>query len=212
MTATPWLPLLRRHRTIAVIRAPQVELGLRLAEAAAAGGIRLIEITWNSASPERLVTTLRDALPHCHIGVGTLLTVAEVGAAIAAGAEFCVSPHTDMAMIQLARSHDIPLVPGALTPNEIIAAWTAGASAVKVFPIGAVGGASYVKSLQGPLAHIPLIPTGGVTLANAAAMIEAGAVAVGLSTGLFSPAASARGDWPSITEAAARLVEAVQVV
>lgn len=205
----PWLALLRQHRAIAVIRAPQVELGLHLAQAAAAGGIRLIEVTWNSHHPADLVGKLRESLPHCHIGVGTVLTVPDLRGAISAGAEFCFAPHTDPLMIQHALNYQIPLVPGALTPNEIYAAWNAGASAVKVFPISAVGGASYVSSLQGPLSHIPLIPTGGVTGQNASAMITSGAIAVGLSTGLFSPTAIAQGDWPSITQTARQLVEAM---
>lgn len=177
-----------------------------MAEAAATGGIHLIEITWNSYHPGDLVSKLRHRLPHCTIGVGTALSKADLKAAVGAGAQFCFCPHSDPALIQLAQQVEIPIVPGALTPGEVVAAWQAGATAVKVFPISAVGGVSYVRSLQGPLAHVPLIPTGGVTVENASAMVQAGAIAVGLSTSLFPTTAVAEQNWAAITTLAAQLV------
>lgn len=207
MDRDSFLALLRQHRAIAVIRAPEVNLGLRMAAAAEAGGIRLIEITWNSADPGDLVGKLRHQMPHCTIGIGTALCPPHLQAAASAGAQFCFCPHADLALIRLAQDLHIPIVPGALTPNEIVAAWQAGATAVKVFPVSAVGGASYIRSLQGPLAHIPLVPTGGVTVENAAEMVRAGAIAVGLSTGLFPNAAVFDRNWATITTLAARLVE-----
>lgn len=207
MEKDSFLALLRQHRAIAVIRAGDISLGLQLAHAAAAGGIRLIEITWNSVQPQQLVSTLRQQLPYCTIGIGTALSVADLEHAAAAGAQFCFCPHTDAGLIETARALHIPIVPGALTPNEIVAAWQAGASAVKVFPISAVGGASYIRSLQGPLAHIPLVPTGGVTVENAGEMVAAGAIAVGLSTGLFPKTIVATHNWAAITALATGLVE-----
>lgn len=202
-----FLSLLRQHRAIAVIRTSDINEGLAMAEAAAAGGIHLIEITWNSRHPADLVSKLRHRLPHCTIGIGTALAQADLKAAASAGAQFCFCPHTDSALLQLAQNLEIPIVPGALTPNEIVAAWQVGAAAVKVFPINAVGEASYVRSLQGPLAHIPLIPTGGVTVENAGAMVQAGAIAVGLSTSLFPKTVVAEQNWAAITTLAAQLVE-----
>jgi 2-dehydro-3-deoxyphosphogluconate aldolase/(4S)-4-hydroxy-2-oxoglutarate aldolase len=96
-------------------------------------------------------------------------------------------------------------VPGALTPTEIVTAWDSGATCVKVFPIEAVGGANYIKSLQGPLGHIPLIPTGGVTLENAKEFIKAGAIAVGLSGDLFPKPLIAAQDWDAIAQRAKTL-------
>jgi 2-dehydro-3-deoxyphosphogluconate aldolase / (4S)-4-hydroxy-2-oxoglutarate aldolase len=206
MNRDSFLALLRQHRAIAVIRASELTLGLQLAKAAAAGGIRLIEITWNSDHPADLVNKLRQLLPHCTIGIGTALLPSDIAAAVEAGAQFCFCPHTDPALIKLAQQFEIPIVPGALTPGEIVAAWQAGATAVKVFPISAVGGTSYVRSLQGPLAHIPLIPTGGVTVENASAMVQAGAIAVGLSTSLFPKTAVADRDWAVVTALAKQLV------
>ncbi|WOD39574.1 bifunctional 4-hydroxy-2-oxoglutarate aldolase/2-dehydro-3-deoxy-phosphogluconate aldolase [Nodosilinea sp. E11] len=212
MERETFLALLRQHRAIAVIRAPEVALGVRLAEAAAAGGIRLIEITWNSAHPAQLVEQLSQQLPHCHIGIGTALSIADVKDAVGAGAQFCFCPHTDSALIDLAHSLQTPIVPGALTPNEIVTAWQAGATAVKIFPIGAMGGASYIRSLQGPLAQIPLIPTGGVTVANAGEMVQAGAIAVGLSTSLFPPAAVENEEGSTVTQLATQLVNQLRAI
>ena len=130
-----------------------------MAKAVASGGMNLIEITWNSDRPADLIGQLRAELPTCTIGTGTLLNLDQMEQAIAAGAQFLFTPHVDPVMIQAAVSQGIPIIPGALSPTEIVTAWTAGASCVKVFPVGAVGGATYIKSLQGPLGQIPLIPT-----------------------------------------------------
>lgn len=207
MERDSFLALLRQHRAIAVIRADDIEIGLYMAQAAAAGGLRLIEITWNSAHPEQLVSQLRRRLPHCTIGIGTALSVTDLQHGAGAGAQFCFCPHTDVSLIETAHALHIPVVPGALTPNEIVTAWQAGASAVKVFPVSALGGASYIRSLQGPLAHIPLVPTGGVTVANAGELLTAGAIAVGLSTALFPQTMIANGNWAELTAQATGLVE-----
>lgn len=199
MAQIPWIEHLRQHRVIAVIRAPSLTLALQMAQAAAKGGIRLIEITWNSAQPAETVTRLRDQIHQDWIGAGTLLSVADCQAAIAAGAQFCVSPHTDPAIMAWAQQQQIPTIPGSLTPNEILTAWQAGATAVKVFPIVTVGGANYIRNLQGPMAHVPLLPTGGVNLHNARPLIEAGAVAVGLSSSLFVKSDLAHQQWDAIS-------------
>ena len=103
-------------------------------------------------------------------------------------------------MIQVAKQAEIPIIPGALSPTEIITAWQAGASCVKVFPISAVGGVDYIKSIKGPMGNIPLIPTGGVTLNNAVAFIQAGAIAVGLAGDLFPSALMAEQNWNAIAK------------
>jgi 2-dehydro-3-deoxyphosphogluconate aldolase/(4S)-4-hydroxy-2-oxoglutarate aldolase len=178
-----------------------------MARAAAAGGIRLIEITWNSDQPASLIQQLRTELPHCWIGAGTLLTIAQVETAIAAGSQFLFTPHTAPDLIQVANRHHCPIVPGALSPSEIVTAWQAGASSVKVFPIQSVGGADYIRSLQAPLSGIPLVPTGGVTIANAVEFLQAGAIGVGLSGDLFPKSAIQNGNWEHITQQAAILVK-----
>jgi len=178
-----------------------------MAKAVVAGGIPLVEITWNSDRPADLIHQLRQALPNSLIGAGTLLTVEQMQTAIAAGAQFLFTPHVNLELIQTAVAHDIPIVAGALTPTEIVTAWQAGATCIKVFPVQAVGGAQYIRSLQGPLDTIPLIPTGGVTLDNTQEFLQAGAIAVGLSGDLFPPAVIQANQWPVITKRALSLLK-----
>lgn len=176
-----------------------------MAKAAAEGGMRLIEITWNSDRAAELISQLRSQLPNCIIGTGTILTVDRLKDAIACGIQFCFTPHVSLSLIQTAIEFDLPIVAGALTPTEIVAAWQAGASCVKVFPVDAVGGVSYIKSLQGPLREIPLIPTGGISIENACQFIEAGAIAVGLSGQLFPQQLLETRDWDAIAQRAKTL-------
>ncbi|WP_138499317.1 bifunctional 4-hydroxy-2-oxoglutarate aldolase/2-dehydro-3-deoxy-phosphogluconate aldolase [Nostoc sp. PA-18-2419] len=202
-----WLSQLEKHQAIAVIRAPEIELGRQMAMAVASGGMQLIEITWNSDRAGELIGQLRSELPDCTIGTGTLFNVQQLQQAIACGAQFLFTPHVDFAMIQAAQEKHVPIIPGALTPTEIVTAWNQGASCVKVFPVQAVGGADYIKSLQGPLGEIPLIPTGGVTLKNAKEFLEAGAIAVGLSSELFPKKLIREGNWQAIASGARKLIQ-----
>jgi 2-dehydro-3-deoxyphosphogluconate aldolase/(4S)-4-hydroxy-2-oxoglutarate aldolase len=212
MTISSWLPFIYRHRAIAVIRCDSVLLGQQMAEAVALGGMRLIEITWNSDRPAELIQQLRVDLPDCWIGAGTLMSQEQVKTAIAAGAQFLFTPHVDSDLIRLAIDQDIPIVPGALSPTEIVQAWQAGASSVKVFPVQALGGIEYIRSLQGPLGQIPLIPTGGVTVDNAKGLLHAGAIGVGLSSSLFPKSTIIQGDWNFITQQAKTLVQNLNAV
>jgi 2-dehydro-3-deoxyphosphogluconate aldolase/(4S)-4-hydroxy-2-oxoglutarate aldolase len=212
MTEQSWLSIIQAQRAIAVIRAPKLELGVQMAQAVAAGGMRLIEITWNSHQAAKLVHQLRADLPDCLIGAGTLLSPDQLWEAIAAGASFLFMPHTNPDMIQTAVNQQIPVVPGALTPTEITTAWQLGASAVKVFPVQSVGGAAYIRHLQAPLEQIPLIPTGGVTLTNAKEFIEAGAIAVGISRQLFPQEAIEADRWIEVTQRATQLIQTLASV
>jgi 2-dehydro-3-deoxyphosphogluconate aldolase / (4S)-4-hydroxy-2-oxoglutarate aldolase len=205
MCVLPWLSQIKQHKAIAVIRAPEVSLTRQMALAVASGGIHFIEITWNSAGATELIAQLRLELPNCTIGTGTLQNLQQMQEAIAAGAQFLFTPHVDQRMIEAAVNIGIPIIPGALSPTEIMTAWSSGASCVKVFPVGAVGGVNYIKNLQGPLGNIPLIPTGGVTLENATEFLQAGAIAVGLSSQLFPKKFVEAGDWQAIAHIAATL-------
>ena len=196
---SPWLTLLKKHRAIAVIRAEKKDLARQMALAVASGGMQLIEVTWNTPQAAELIVELRTELPDCIIGTGTLLNLSQMQQAIGAGAQFLFTPHVDLGIIQAAVKQNVPVIPGALTPTEILTAWTMGATCVKVFPVQAVGGAGYIKSLQGPLGQIPLIPTGGVTLENAPEFLRAGAIAIGLSSELFPKHLVMSGDWDLIT-------------
>jgi 2-dehydro-3-deoxyphosphogluconate aldolase / (4S)-4-hydroxy-2-oxoglutarate aldolase len=200
-----WLKFVKQERIIAVIRSTDLQTGRKMAQAAAAGGIKLIEITANSDRPWELIQLLRAELPDCSIGTGTVLTMSDALNAISCGAEYIFTPHLDLRLIDAAITAEIPIIPGALTPTEIITAWHSGATAVKVFPIQSVGGVSYLQVLQGPIAQIPLIPTGGVTIDNAPAFLNAGAIAVGLAGSLFPPAEIAQENWQSIQDRASNL-------
>jgi 2-dehydro-3-deoxyphosphogluconate aldolase / (4S)-4-hydroxy-2-oxoglutarate aldolase len=205
-----WLNFVRAERIIAVIRAEDLQVGRKMAQAIAAGGIKLIEVTANSDRPWALIASLRAELPHCSIGTGTVLSLADLQNAIACGAEYVFTPHVDLSLIRAAIAAGVPIVPGALSPTEIIAAWQSGATAVKVFPIQAVGGVDYLQVLQGPIGQIPLIPTGGVTVANAPNFLAAGAVAVGLAGSLFPQAEIRRSDWESISHRSSNLIAAIK--
>ena len=205
-----WLSQLKIHRAIAVIRTPKMVWGEKMAVAVASGGMGLIEITWNSDRAPELIATRRTKLPGCIIGTGTLFNLQQLQEAVACGCQFLFSPHTDPDMIRTAVAANIPIIPGALTPTEIITAWNYGASCVKVFPVQSVGGSNYIKSLQGPLGHIPLIPTGGVTLENAEDFLKVGAIAVGLSGELFPKKWVLEENWDGITQQAKVLTQKLQ--
>jgi 2-dehydro-3-deoxyphosphogluconate aldolase / (4S)-4-hydroxy-2-oxoglutarate aldolase len=197
-----WLQLLQQYRAIAIVRSSSTEIAQAMAFAVASGGMRLIEVTWNSDRAADTIAKLRSQLPDCLIGTGTILTVAQLREAISCGIQFCFTPHVDPQLIQEAIAADIPIVAGALSPTEIVTAWQAGASCVKVFPADAIGGVNYIKSLQGPLDRIPLVPTGGITIDNACRYIEAGAIAVGLAGHLFPKSSIAANDWDAIAMSA----------
>jgi 2-dehydro-3-deoxyphosphogluconate aldolase / (4S)-4-hydroxy-2-oxoglutarate aldolase len=203
------LSLLRQQRAIAVIRAPAAQLGYEMAQAVAAGGMRLIEITADSDRPWVLIDRLRTALPNCVIGTGTILNQADWQNAVGSGAQFMFSPHVDVQLIAQSRSIGMPMFPGALSPTEIVTAWQAGATAVKVFPVKALGGAAYIRALRDPLGQIPLIPTGGVTITNARELIAAGSIAVGLAGSLFPKTMVIERDWLGITALAQQLMNSV---
>ncbi len=211
-----WLQQLAQQPVIAVIRPPDQPRGYAMAQAVARAGIRLIEIAWNPPTVSDgqleadLISKLRHSLPHCQIGAGTLLDQTTLQQAIAAGSQFCFMPHVAVDLIHTAGQQGVPVIPGALSPTEIVTAWQAGATSVKVFPIQAMGGLTYLHNLRGPLGHIPLIPTGGVTVENAVTFLRAGAVAVGLAGSLFPAAAIAGENWAEVEQRAAALLQAIQ--
>jgi len=205
-----WLNLLQQHRIIAVIRADNAVIAREIALAAAAGGIKLIEIAWNTDRAESLIPKLQQELPDCKIGAGTVLDLDSAERAIACGCSFLFTPHTNLDLISKGLENNVPVIAGALTPTEILTAWQAGAAAVKIFPIKVMGGVDYLKCLQPILHDIPLIPTGGITLQNAAQFLAAGAIAVGISSDLFSAEVIAENDWTTIIARSQMLVQKVQ--
>src|SRR5437763_442642 len=166
---------IRQIGIIPVIRARSSDEALRAVEAIRAGGISVLEITMTVPGAVQVIADLTRRLgDDALIGAGTVLDADAARACVDAGARFVVSPALDLPTIEVCRRLGVPVFPGALTPTEVVTAWKAGADAVKVFPAGAVGGASYLKSLKAPLPQIELIPTGGVSLKTAGDFIAAG--------------------------------------
>ena len=196
---------------VPVVRAPSAELALRAAEAVLAGGISIFEITMTVPDAPAVIRTLVQRLgDRAVVGAGTVLDADAAHRCIEAGAAFIVSPGFDLATIVAAHERDVPIMPGALTPTEVITAWKAGADMVKIFPASAVGGPKYLKALKGPLPDVKMLPTGGVNASTAGEFIAAGASALGVGSELVDIAALKRGEDAVITARARELVAAVQ--
>jgi 2-dehydro-3-deoxyphosphogluconate aldolase/(4S)-4-hydroxy-2-oxoglutarate aldolase len=196
---------------VPVVRAPSPELAMRAAEAVMAGGISVFEITMTVPNAPAVIRSLIERLgERAVVGAGTVLDAEAARLCIEAGAAFIVSPGLDLGTIAAAHERGVPVMPGALTPTEVITAWKAGADMVKIFPASAVGGPKYLKALRGPLPDVKLLPTGGVNAQTAGEYIAAGACALGVGGELVDPAALARGDDALLTERARELVAAVQ--
>jgi 2-dehydro-3-deoxyphosphogluconate aldolase/(4S)-4-hydroxy-2-oxoglutarate aldolase len=208
MTDRPPIPtVVRESKVIAIGRNVPVDEAARIGEAFAAGGVRVMELTLNEPEDEALrsITALAAVADDLGalVGAGTVLSIGAAKRAVDAGARFIVSPHTDTELIAWCALSGVPCFPGALSPTEIQAAWSAGASAVKLFPAAAVG-TGYLKQIAGPFPDIEFVPTGGVSAENAGDWIAAGAVAVGLGGWLIGD-----GDPAGITERSRQVTAAV---
>ena len=206
--------LIQETRLIVIARGMEPQRMLDAAEALYAGGVRLLECTFDhwrkdcEQANRRLISALAERFSgRMQIGAGTVLTVREAEAAVDAGASFLISPGADEKVIVRTREMGAVSIPGALTPTEIVAAWHAGADFVKLFPVGSLG-PGYVKAVRAPLAHIPMLAVGGVTLENIPAFLKSGVSGFGIGGSILSGAAT--GDLNSITETARAYVQAVQ--
>src|SRR5262249_27315852 len=181
---------------------------MRAINAIKAGGVDIVEVTMTVPGAVELIRQFAGSFgDEVLIGAGTVLTPQAANDCINAGARFIVSPALNLETIAACGGREVAVLPGALTPTEVVQAWTAGADAVKVFPAGAVGGASYLKSLKAPLPQIELVPTGGVSLKTAADFIKAGAMALGVGADLVD--LNALGD-EEITERARQYLAIVR--
>jgi 2-dehydro-3-deoxyphosphogluconate aldolase/(4S)-4-hydroxy-2-oxoglutarate aldolase len=193
---------LQESGLIPVLRASSVDTALTLAVAITDSGINVLEITMTIPGALQVIRKLLLERPNVLIGAGTVLDPETARICILEGAKFIVSPALNLKTIEVCQNHDIAIFPGALTPTEILTAWQAGADAIKVFPAGALGGPTYLASLKGPFPNIKLMPTGGVSLANAAEFLRAGAFALGVGSDLVNLKAIAAGKPEIITETA----------
>jgi 2-dehydro-3-deoxyphosphogluconate aldolase/(4S)-4-hydroxy-2-oxoglutarate aldolase len=196
---------------VPVLRASSTEEAITIADAILAGGVNILEVTMTVPGAIRVI----EQLANHHgskllLGAGTVLDPETARSCILAGAQFIVSPALDLRTIELCRRYSVPIMPGALTPTEIVTAWQAGADVVKVFPCSALGGAKYLKALQGPLPQIQLIPTGGVSLATAEEFLAAGAFALGVGGDLVDAKAAREGRTSVITENAQKYISIVK--
>jgi 2-dehydro-3-deoxyphosphogluconate aldolase / (4S)-4-hydroxy-2-oxoglutarate aldolase len=196
---------------IPVIRAASPDLAIAAARAVYEGGIPIVEITMTVPNAVGVIRKLSATLSHeVLIGAGTVLDSETALECLQAGAQFLVSPAIDADTVQLARSRGILMMAGALTPNEVVAAWKCGSDFVKIFPCGNMGGPSYIQALKSALQRIPMVPTGGVNLSNVAQFFKAGAAAVGVGGELISASACASGNFAAITELARQYARAIQ--
>lgn len=210
MTKDRTLESILAAKVIAVIR---MKDAARLGEVAAAlrrGGVTAIEITMTVPGAVDIIRELARTKPAgTLIGAGTVLDAGTATEAIAAGADFIVSPVTDRDTIQACREAGVLVAPGAFTPTEIVAAWRAGADIVKVFPATSLG-PQFFRDLRGPLPFVRLMPTGGVTLENARLFLAAGACAVGIGTALVDPRSVEAGNWEALETRARVLVASLE--
>lgn len=205
-TRRPALPLgLVTGGVVAIARRLTADSAPQVADALAAGGVLVFEITLNEPvdAALRAIESVARRSPGLAIGAGTVLSIDAAQQALDAGATFLVMPHTDPELVAWAAARGVPSLPGAATPSEVLAAWRAGAAAVKVFPASVVGPA-FVRECRGPFPDIPLVPSGGVTVETTADFIRAGAVALGVGSWLIGDAAP-----EGVTTRARQIVDAV---
>jgi 2-dehydro-3-deoxyphosphogluconate aldolase/(4S)-4-hydroxy-2-oxoglutarate aldolase len=195
---------------VPVLRADSVQQALALATAIAAGGVTVLEITMTVPGAIQVMRKLAEERPDILIGAGTVLDPETARMCILEGAKFVVSPALNLKTIEMCHRYTVPVLPGALTPTEIVTAWQAGADVIKVFPASAMGGAKYLQSIKAPLPQVELIPTGGVSLATAKDFLEAGAFALGVGADLVNAKAMAEGKPEVVTESARKYLAIVK--
>nr|WP_255711428.1 bifunctional 2-keto-4-hydroxyglutarate aldolase/2-keto-3-deoxy-6-phosphogluconate aldolase [Pelosinus baikalensis] len=204
------LQKLMQSGVVAVVRAQNSEQAIKITEACMKGGIAAIEITFTIPEAAQVIADLRKAYSpeEMIIGAGTVLDPETARIAILAGAQYIVSPSLNLETVKLCNRYQVPVMPGAMTIAEVIAAMEAGADIVKIFP-GDAFGPSFIKAIKGPIPQAPLMPTGGVNLENVGEWIKAGCVAVGVGGNLTAGAKT--GDYQSIEEIAKQFIGKVRV-
>ena len=205
--------VVRQRKIIAIIRGFAPDTCLRLAEAYAAGGIVLVEVTFNQREPEtwkdtaRAIRAIRERfMPSVRVGAGTVLTEEQLSMCEDAGGEYMITPNVNALLIRDCVRRGLVAMPGALTPTDAVAAYEAGAKFVKIFPAGTFG-AGYVKALVAPLSHIPFLAVGGISPDNVADFMRAGCIGAGVGGNLTNREWIAAGEWNKIADVARQLVE-----
>lgn len=198
---------IERTKIVAILRGVSESDADRTAEALLAGGITVMEVTLNTPGAARMIRRLQNVYgDRMYIGAGTVLDADGLDTALEAGASFIVTLNVDEEVIRRSGDAGIPIFPGAMTPTEIVRAWKAGATAVKLFPSASLG-IGYVKELQGPLSHIPMIAVGGVSTDNIADFMSIGCYAVGIGSYVINLNEIAAGNFDWVRQRAASLIE-----
>jgi 2-dehydro-3-deoxyphosphogluconate aldolase / (4S)-4-hydroxy-2-oxoglutarate aldolase len=196
---------------VPVIRVESAQEAIDVAEAVKAGGVTLIEITMSVRGAIDVIKGLTQKYKdEIIMGAGTILDPETGRAALLAGAQFIVTPTLNLGLIELCHRYSTVIISGAMTPTEILTAWSAGADMVKVFPAAQLGGPEYIKAIRGPLPQVLLVPTGGVNLQNAGAFIKAGATALGAGGELVDKKAVKEKRFGVITENARAFLKAIR--
>src|SRR5688572_32064926 len=210
MTAKEILAAITGAGIVPVVRCESADAAVRVVRALYQGGIRAAEITMTVPGAIRALEKVADQLgDKLLLGAGTVLDPETCRACMLAGAEFFVTPSLRVSTIDMAKRYSKSIFPGALTPTEVLAAWDAGADAVKIFPAGNVGGAKYIKALKGPFPQIEMIPTGGVNLETIGDFLKAGSCACGVGGELVDAKAVKEGKFDVIAERAKQYMAAV---
>jgi len=209
MTSTQIVERVIQTGMVSILRAPSSEGLVDVAEALLAGGVDVIEVTFTVPGAARVLEQVAGRLGgKIVLGAGSILDPETARIAMLAGAQFIVAPTVNLDVIRMCRRYDVPVMPGAMTPTEVLTAWQAGADVVKVFP-SEVTGPAHIKAIHGPLPQIPLMPTGGVNLKTAAEFLRAGAAALGAGGALAPAGAIAAGDMTTIENTARQFIEVI---
>jgi 2-dehydro-3-deoxyphosphogluconate aldolase/(4S)-4-hydroxy-2-oxoglutarate aldolase len=197
---------IERTRIVAIVRGVEEQHIVSVAEALLQGGVTVMEVTLNTPGALRMIGQLQHKFGNdMYIGAGTVLDLDDAERAVDAGASFLVTPNMDEEVIRWSKQQNIPIFPGALTPTEIVKAWKAGATAVKVFPSASLG-LTYIKELMGPLNHIPMMAVGGVTEEKIREFLQMGCYGLGIGGSLINLKEIQAGNFRWITEKAAKLI------
>ena len=212
------LEYVKKRKIVAIVRGLSPEYLIRLGHAFEEGGIGLMEVTYNQSAPETWKDTAKgiEAVEkefgdRLLVGAGTVITLEQVSMTYNAGGHYLVTPTTQPEIIRAGKALGLGLYPGAFTPSEILAAYEAGADAVKVFPASCLG-PGYIKAIRAPLSHIPLMAVGGVNEKNAADFLKAGCVGLGVGGNLVNKEWIRNGEWEKITALAKEFKKAVAEV
>jgi 2-dehydro-3-deoxyphosphogluconate aldolase/(4S)-4-hydroxy-2-oxoglutarate aldolase len=196
----------------AIVRGTSPDSLCKIAEALIAGGVKAIEVTFNTPGADEMIKELVKKYGNeLMVGAGTVLDPETAKVAIAAGAQFILSPSLNLEVMRICQRYSVLPVPGVCTPTEILTAWENGAQVVKIFPAGALG-ASYIKQVKGPFNHIDMMVVGGINVNNIGEYVKAGACSAGIGSELVDKKLVAEGRFDEITARAKAFIDAFKAV